>query len=244
VAAVKEILHGFGLASGLIINSEKCVAFPIRCGELDIQDMLQDFNCPLGSLTCKYLGLPLSLRKPRRVEVHPLIDKLVSKAKGWMGRLMAKPGRLILINSVLSSFSTYFLTMFAANPWAVKKMDKIRRNFLWDIEEGANGGGKCVVSWKRICSPKMLAASALKILLLLGEPCGSDGFGTNGVTMTGHGEAPRCRATWWISNFSQLAPRLSLAMAKSVSSGLTVGLMGWLLNTLRPFFSPWLEGRT
>jgi hypothetical protein len=27
VAVVKEILHGFGLTSGLIINSEKCVAF-------------------------------------------------------------------------------------------------------------------------------------------------------------------------------------------------------------------------
>ncbi|KAM0822318.1 hypothetical protein ACQ4PT_071574 [Festuca glaucescens] len=161
VADVKEILHGFGPASGLIINSEKCVAFPIRCDELDIQVVLQDFNCPLGSLPCKYLGLPLSLTKPRRVEVQPLIDKLASKAKGWMGKLMAKP--------VMSSFSTYFLTMFAANPWAVKKMDKIRRNFLWDIEEGTNGGVKCVVSWKRICSPKDVGGLGIKDFVAFGR---------------------------------------------------------------------------
>lgn len=116
----------------------------------------------IDSLPCKYVRLPLGFRKPRRVEVQPIIDRLASKSKGWMGRLLAKPGRLALINSVLSSTTTYSLTMFAANPWAVKKMNKICGDFLWDIEKGVNGGGKCMVSSKQICKPKIVGGLSIK----------------------------------------------------------------------------------
>jgi hypothetical protein len=103
------------------------------------------------------------------VEVQPLIDKIASKANGWMGRLMAKPGRLFLLNSVLSSLSTYFLAVFAANPWAVRKIDKLRRNFLWDIEDGENGGGKCLVNWLTISSPKSVGGLDIKNLVAFGR---------------------------------------------------------------------------
>ena len=37
VQAVKNILCAFGNISGLITNTEKCVVYPVRCEELDLQ---------------------------------------------------------------------------------------------------------------------------------------------------------------------------------------------------------------
>ncbi|CAM0901775.1 unnamed protein product [Alopecurus aequalis] len=54
--------------------------------------------------------------------------------------------------------------MFAANPWAIKRIDKVRRSFLWGFEDGARGGGKCMVNWKRICSPLNVGGLGIKDL--------------------------------------------------------------------------------
>uniref|UniRef100_A0A0A8ZCN7 Uncharacterized protein n=1 Tax=Arundo donax TaxID=35708 RepID=A0A0A8ZCN7_ARUDO len=48
---------------------------------------------------------------------------------------MNKPGRLTLVNMVLSSIPVYHLTAFAIKKWAIKKIDRIRRNFLWKGSE-------------------------------------------------------------------------------------------------------------
>ena len=49
----------------------------------------------------------------------------------WKGRLLNRAGRLRLVNSVLSSLPTYFLTVFKMPKWAIKRIDKLRRSFLW-----------------------------------------------------------------------------------------------------------------
>jgi mannosylglycoprotein endo-beta-mannosidase len=81
----------------------------------------------------------------------------------WKGKFLNRAGRLKLLNSVLSSMPTYFLTIFALKKWAYKKMDKIRRGFLWKGAENANGG-HCLVRSTKVKMPK-------KIVLEFG-PCG------------------------------------------------------------------------
>lgn len=62
---------------------------------------------------------------------------------------MNKAGRLSLVNMVLSSIPTYHLTVFVMKKWAIKKIDKIRRNFMWKGTEEVHGG-HCLVSWKTV----------------------------------------------------------------------------------------------
>lgn len=153
VKAIRDILQCFGEVSGLKVNISKCTAYPIRCDGINLDEVLEAFGGTTANLPCKYLGLPLSIRKLRRVEIQPLLDKSSARLKPWKGKLITRPGRLILVNSVITAMATYFLTIFTANVWAEKRLNKIRRNFQWNADEEGNGG-KCLVNWKAICAPK------------------------------------------------------------------------------------------
>jgi hypothetical protein len=69
--------------------------------------------------------------------------------------MLTRAGRLTLVTTVLSSMPTYHLTVFPLAFWARKKIDKIRRSFLWKGEENASGG-HCLVNWPTVYMPKEL----------------------------------------------------------------------------------------
>jgi mannosylglycoprotein endo-beta-mannosidase len=147
VQAVKAILKLFGDASGLRTNLQKCVAFFVGCEGMDTSNVLTDFGGSQGTFPCKYLGLPLGLRKPSRAELQIVLDKIVSKLRTWKGKLMDRAARLIFVNSVITSIAVYHLTAFPVDKWFIRKIDKLRRSFLWNAEEETTGG-KCLVNWK------------------------------------------------------------------------------------------------
>jgi mannosylglycoprotein endo-beta-mannosidase len=149
IEIVKNILCAFGSASGLITNTVKSAVYPVRCEGLDLQHILVSFQCPVKNFPCTYLGLPLHVRQIRRVDIQPLIDKVGARLSAWKGKLLNKAGRLRLINAVLTSIPTYYLTVFRLQKWAIKKIDKLRRSFLWKGSVDANGG-HCLVKWSKV----------------------------------------------------------------------------------------------
>jgi mannosylglycoprotein endo-beta-mannosidase len=131
VQVVAHIWDVFGHASGLITNRAKCAVYPIQCDSIDVAGVMADFQCPVQPFLCKYLSLPLHHKHLRRVDVEPLIDKIANRLPTWRGRFLNRARRLKLLNSVLSSIPTYFLTVFTPAKWMLKKVNKIRRGFLW-----------------------------------------------------------------------------------------------------------------
>lgn len=107
----------------------------------------------IQAFPCTYLGLPLHIRALRRIDVQPLIDKVAARLPTWKGRLMNKSERVVLLNKLLSSIPVYFLSVIPLKRWAIKKIDKVRRNFLWKGEIEANGG-HCLVKWTNVQKPK------------------------------------------------------------------------------------------
>lgn len=155
VNIVQQILTEFGEATGLVTNLNKSVVFPISCLGVQLQDVMEAFPCEIKFFPYKYLGLPLNFRPLRRVDFQPLIDKLGARLTTWRGRLLDKAGRLTLVNSVLSAIPVHFLTIFPLKKWASRKVDKIRRAFLWRGSDSVNGG-HCLVNWLKVSRPREL----------------------------------------------------------------------------------------
>ena len=108
VEVVKNILNAFASVSGLITNTNKSAVYPVQCEGLDLQHIMEPFQCPIKSFPCTYLGLPLHVKNIRRVDIQPFIDKVGKRLQTWKGRLLNRAGRLRMINSVLTTIPTYF----------------------------------------------------------------------------------------------------------------------------------------
>lgn len=152
-----RILSFFGECSGLKINIAKTEIFPIRIQDSSVSQLLQNFPGKVCKFPGKYLGLPLHIRKLRRIEVHPLIDKIGARLPGWKGKLLTTAGRETLVKTVLSSQPIYHMTAFPEHKWLIRKIDRLRRSFLWRGETPENVyGGHSLVNWPTTCRPKTM----------------------------------------------------------------------------------------
>ena len=72
----------------------------------------------------------------------------------WGATWLNKVGKLILINSVLTSLPVYQASILLAPRGFVRDLDSILRKFLW--EGGRNEGKKMhLVSWDKVKAPRM-----------------------------------------------------------------------------------------
>lgn len=107
-------------------------------------------GCQKTALPVTYLGMPLTICKSGRDLFAPLIQKLDQRLQGWKSKLISRGGRLQLVRSVLSSISVYFMTCFLLPKWVIKKIDRIRRQFLWG-KNGEVNGGMSLINWHMAC---------------------------------------------------------------------------------------------
>ena len=87
--------------------------------------------------------------------MQPLIDKIGARLPGWKGKFLSSSGKEILVKTVLSSLPIYHLTVFHAHKWLIKRIDRIRRSFLWRGESPDKvSGGHSLINWPTTCLPK------------------------------------------------------------------------------------------
>jgi hypothetical protein len=107
--------------------------------------------------------MPLQLGRPKKQDEQKLVDKVAGRLASWKGKLLNRAGRLALVNVVLSNIPVYYMTSNALSKWAVKKIDKIRRNFLYK-GDGLGGRPHCPVNWSGTCRDKRLGGLGIKNL--------------------------------------------------------------------------------
>jgi hypothetical protein len=146
VQHLHHMLQLFGAATGLTTNITKSEIIPIRCEDMDMPTILGTFQAATVGLPYMYLGLPLRLGRPQ---------KEAGNLPNWMGKLLNKAGHHALVNSVLFFVVTCHMMVFHLSKWALKKINRIRRRFLWHGADSARHG--CgLVHWKRVTQPKRL----------------------------------------------------------------------------------------
>ncbi|XP_021999705.1 uncharacterized protein LOC110897235 [Helianthus annuus] len=119
------------LVTGLKVNRQKSKVFGIGVKEDEVVQVANLVNCEAGNLPFTYLGIPIGANMKRAKFWKPIVDKFTAKLSKWKARYLSFAGRMTLAKSVLGSLLSYFLSLFSAPKCIIKKLEKIRRDFLW-----------------------------------------------------------------------------------------------------------------
>jgi hypothetical protein len=167
IALTMDILHLFGVASGLKTNLQKSNVLSIRCEEQDFHVVQQQLPCALAVLPCKYLGLPLVITKLKKEHLQPIIDRMVDLLPGWKADLLTRAGRKVHAQFVRTATIIYLAMALDLPQWAHKAMDKIRLSYFWRGHKEAKGG-HCLVAQDKVWKPTDLGGLGIFNLILLG----------------------------------------------------------------------------
>ena len=77
----------------------------------------------------KYLGLPLSVWKLRKVDYQYLEDKAAAKLTTWDGQNITSSGQCTLVKLVLTSQVIYHIITLNPPPSTLNNLNKIERIF-------------------------------------------------------------------------------------------------------------------
>jgi len=140
ITCIMDIMKALGEATGLQINMQKSSVALIRCTNIDMDDVLQDFLGQRTNFPLQYLGLSLTLGRLKMVHLQYIQDRAKRRVVGWQGWLLNIAGRRELVRSILSSLPVYLLTAVKAHKNFIKEFDRIRRRFLWAGDKELSGG--------------------------------------------------------------------------------------------------------
>jgi hypothetical protein len=88
----------------------------------------------MGGYPFKYLGVPMHYKKLRNSDWNTLLERIEKKLSSWKGKHLSAGGRLVLINSVLSSLPLYMLSFFEVPRMVLEKLEYLRSRFFWQAD--------------------------------------------------------------------------------------------------------------
>ena len=148
--SIRLALSFFQAFTDLKVNTGKSEIVPL--GKVNNLDALANIlSCRVGSLSMKYLGMPLGTSFKTASIWNLILEKIEKKLLGWKRIYLSKAGRLILLKSILSSLPPYFLSLFTIPIVVAARLERIQRNFLWGSFEGSFKYP--LMAWDKVCSP-------------------------------------------------------------------------------------------
>jgi hypothetical protein len=88
-----------------------------------------------GGFPFKYPGVPLHHEKLRREDIQPIVNKVINRILGWVGRLLSYAARLTLLKACLASIPIYLMSVIKFSKWAIESITSQMSNFFWDDQE-------------------------------------------------------------------------------------------------------------
>lgn len=163
VSFIRMILLIFEVISGLRVNWRKSSIFPIK-EVAQIEGLARILGCRIDQFPTIYLGMPLGYKHKELAIWDGIIEKTEKKLPKWKSQYLSLGGRLILINAVLDSLPTYVMSMFPSPARVVDKLDKLRRDFLWNGNK--EDIGFHLVKWEVVQLEKKVGGLGIRNLKL------------------------------------------------------------------------------
>jgi hypothetical protein len=126
----KFLLYCFEEMTGLKINYQKSDVLVIGGSEEEQCSTAEIFNCNIGPLPFKYLGVMISNRHMTTSDLAYVYQKVEKKLPTWQSVGLSSGGKSILIQTILSSISNYAMGVYLLQEEIHQKMDSARSNFF------------------------------------------------------------------------------------------------------------------
>ncbi|PNY10996.1 ribonuclease H [Trifolium pratense] len=108
--ALKLMLRGFEMASGLKVNFWKSYFIGVNVSAKFI-GMAADFlNCRVGRTPFKYLGFPVGANSRLLSTWEPMLGAIRGRLGSWRNKYISLGGRIVLINAVLNVIPIFYLS--------------------------------------------------------------------------------------------------------------------------------------
>ena len=149
---MKLLLRTFEQLSGLKINFHKSEVFCFGRAKDHEAFYSQLFGCVVEKYPFHYLGLPMYFRKLFNKDWKIIEQRIEKRLSGWKGKLLTSGGRLVLINSVLSSLPMFMMSFFELPKGVLQKIDCFRSRFFWQNDQHKKKYR--LVKWEILCQPR------------------------------------------------------------------------------------------
>lgn len=121
------------MVSRMKINFLKNEIFAINGPDELSNHYAELFDCQVGDFPMWYLGLPVSPSRLHIVDRVKLEEKIAKKLEVWKGSSISIAGRITLINSCLTNFPIYHMSMYLLPKTNLNNMESKRRTFLCKV---------------------------------------------------------------------------------------------------------------
>ncbi|PNY14872.1 ribonuclease H, partial [Trifolium pratense] len=158
---VKEVLDLFCSMSGLKISlgkSKFCTSGGVCRRVRD--NIFTTTQIHATSRFEKYLGFKMLHGRIRKLDFVDVYDRVSTKLASWKSRLLNKPGRVVLANSVISSLPAYHMQINWLPQGMCDDLDRTVRRFIW---KGTGDVGMHLVSWNKITQPRRLGGLGVRV---------------------------------------------------------------------------------
>jgi hypothetical protein len=92
---------------------------------------LDIFGCNAGKYMFRYLGIPMHHRQLLNSEWHKVEELFEKKVSCWKAKYLSYEGRLVLLNSVLSSLPMFMISFFELPKGVLEKLDHFGSRSFW-----------------------------------------------------------------------------------------------------------------
>ncbi|KAM3292613.1 hypothetical protein ACQJBY_036379 [Aegilops geniculata] len=149
---MKNLLLHYAAYTGLKVNYAKSIMIPINTPSAKMLELSGILGCKVGTLPHTYLGLPLTLNRPRIVDFMPMLKRIENRLMSC-STLLSTGDKLTLIKSVFASMPIFFMCSLMLPKAVVKQIESYLRNCLWR-KFGTMDAGPALISWDSVCKPK------------------------------------------------------------------------------------------
>lgn len=120
--ALKALLHASRESTWLKVNYNKSIIVPINMDNDRMEILANTIGCKVGQLPFTYLGLPLSVTKPRVADFMPMVERIERRLTSTT-IFLSQSGKLEMVKSIFSFLPTYYICTLKLPATIVKQVE-------------------------------------------------------------------------------------------------------------------------